>query len=134
LETDTPGARVRRFGSLSGMATGSTSLVVGAGKMEKAEPYSAASLLGDPAQVDVSALISANEAVFGRLSLTTRSGPRVRMTGTSAAAPAVGAALRAEITGAQAGDEASNYRDTLSRAGRLDPVTLQDRLGAGRLE
>jgi len=136
IDNDT--SPVKRFGNLSGMATGATSLVIGASKGwgDRAELYSGASSGSDPVQVDASAQVSESLAEMGRLGLSARSGPRHRMIGTSVAAPAVGAALRAVIADAQPGDAASNYRATLDRANAFDGTApgAKPRLGTGILK
>lgn len=121
-EEDTPAAVVKRAGSINGMATGATSLVVGAGHRDwytGAELYSSAARTMASAQVDVSASVSASPAERGRLGLAARSGARHRMTGTSVAAPALGRALREVIADQAAGDVSDNYLSALSTTGKL---------------
>ena len=139
-EADTPGAATQRYGSLNGMATGAATLVVGAAQGNpdaspgfKPELYTSASQPADPAQVDLSAMVSANAGETGRLGLTARSGPRARMTGTSASSPAVGAALAKIIEAQPAGPEPTNYLDALKAANAIKPSAPKHtpRLGAG---
>ncbi|MEM6897493.1 MAG: hypothetical protein AAF576_08925 [Pseudomonadota bacterium] len=139
-EADTPGAATQRYGSLNGMATGATTLVVGAAQGNpdaspgfKPELYTSASQPADPEQVDLSAMVSANAGETGRLGLTARSGPRARMTGTSASSPAVGAALAKIIEAQPAGPEPTNYLDALKAANAIKPSAPKHtpRLGAG---
>ncbi|MEM1234511.1 MAG: hypothetical protein AAGH70_10320 [Pseudomonadota bacterium] len=137
-EEDTPGAMTARKGTLNGMATGATSLVVGAGKGwgSNAELYSCAARDGETKAVEASAMVTKTLAEVGRLSGGVRTGPRVRLTGTSVSAPAIGAALRDLIAAQPAGTPSSNYADALDQAGLLkdvDPPT-PDRLGRGVLE
>ncbi|MEL6550651.1 MAG: hypothetical protein AAFQ54_10450 [Pseudomonadota bacterium] len=137
-ETDTAGAAVTREGAFNGMATGNTSLIVGGAKGwgSGAETYGGAAAATDAAQTDLSVEISHTLAEMGRLGLASRSGPRHRMTGTSMAAPAIGAALAATIAGAEPGEEASNYAATLARTGHLAPATPGEapRLGSDTLD
>ncbi|MEM9350432.1 MAG: hypothetical protein AAGA47_09235 [Pseudomonadota bacterium] len=136
-EKDTPGADVQRLGSFSGMATGSTSLVVGAAKGwgSGAELYSGAANGSDSVQVDVSAMVSKNLSEVGRLGLASRSGARHRMTGTSVAAPAIGAVLREAIANAKAGQSAGNYKAEVVSQGGLAPSDPEapERLGTDTL-
>ncbi|MEM1374386.1 MAG: hypothetical protein AAGF78_08400 [Pseudomonadota bacterium] len=137
-EDDTPGAMTARKGTLNGMATGATSLVVGAAKgwRSNAELYSCAAHADEAKQVEASAMVTKTLAEVGRLSGGVRSGPRVRLTGTSVSAPAVGAALRDLIAEQPAGASATNYADALDQAGLLKDVEppTPDRLGRGVLE
>ena len=136
-ETDSPGAMTSRFGTLNGMATGSTPLVVGASRSAGARPevYSSAARDTDAKQVDVAADVSRTAAEVGRLGLTVRSGSRVRLTGTSVSAPAIGAVLRDVIAQQPTGHAADNYGQALQATGRLRPVAPEHtpRLGNGVL-
>ncbi len=127
----------KRYGTLNGMATGTSPLVTGAGKGwgDGAELYSAAASPSNMAcKVDVSVMIAANAAEMGRTGLTNRSGGSARMNGTSAAAPAIGNALASLIAEAQAQDADSAYFATLDRSGRLSATTKeQGRLGEAML-
>ncbi|MEM1237592.1 MAG: hypothetical protein AAGI10_11515 [Pseudomonadota bacterium] len=136
-EVDSTGAAVSRHGTLNGLATGSTGLVVGAAKGwgSEAELYSGAGLPGGTEQVNVSAVVTRNLAETGRMGLSPRSHARLRMNGTSASAPAVGAAIRQVMGVVQAGDEGSNYLATLKRENKLAAVTKSAaRLGDGTLD
>jgi hypothetical protein len=101
-DEDTKGAFVERFGSLNGLATGHTSLIVagyrlGAGlgsSLEDARPalYSAAGALeyGWPeAQVACSSMSDRSRVLTGTLAAGVRSGARSYVQGTSTAAPFV---------------------------------------------
>ena len=137
MEVDTPGAMVRREGTLNGMATGTVGLVVGAAKGlgSGAEIYSSAGLAGAPQQVHASATVARHLAETGRLGLSPRSHAALRMNGTSASAPAIGAAIRDVIATAQPGDESSNYLVTLQRENKLAPTSGPvERLGQGVLK
>ncbi|MCH2078463.1 MAG: hypothetical protein MK180_16580 [Rhodobacteraceae bacterium] len=134
-EDDSPDAMTRRAGSLNGMATGATPLIVGAARdrSARAEMYGSASYAGDAREVDLSAMVSATEAEVGRLSLTVRSGSRVRLSGTSVSSPAVGATLRDIIAAQPAGASSDNYAAALMATGLFGPVEQKDapRLGRG---
>jgi hypothetical protein len=101
-EVDTDTAFVRRFGSLNGLATGSTPLVVagyrlGAGlgsKLDCARPsrYSSAGPIEPGWQqrnVDCSSMSDRSRVLLGTVAAGVRSGSRSFMQGTSAAAPFV---------------------------------------------
>ena len=97
-------AKARRFGSLNGLATGKTSLVVAGynAGTKLAAPYSGAGSLRysnlameevvvpvDTTHVDISATAERNQWLRGIVSNGTRSGTMVAANGTSSAAPQV---------------------------------------------
>ncbi|MEM1301211.1 MAG: S8 family serine peptidase [Pseudomonadota bacterium] len=134
---DTDGARTKRFGSLSGMASGRTALVVGAsqGSPLKAADYSAAGP-EDGAHPRVS-LVSQTEAssmLSGVRSAGPRSGSSLAMSGTSAAVPLVSRAVVDAFLTADGADvaaaEAQNYLDLLDVTATSLPET---RVGRGVL-
>jgi hypothetical protein len=125
-EVDSAGATVRRFGSLSGIATGAKSLVVsgyrlGAGlvsSLTDARPslYSSA---GERDQgwlqrhVDCSSMSDRSRVLPGTIAAGVRSGSRSLLIGTSSAAPFVARKLAEIFTTAQDADvrcaESENY-------------------------
>jgi hypothetical protein len=107
-EDDTRGAFVRRFGSLNGLATGRTTLVVGGyrlgaglgSKLKHARPslYSSAGTLAcegveeqesawPEKQVECSSMADRSRALPGTIAAGVRSGSLSLVQGTSAAAP-----------------------------------------------
>jgi hypothetical protein len=145
-EADADGAFSRRFGSLNGMATGGTSLIVagyrlvgghGSG-LEHARParYSSAGEITStsPGQrVDCSSMSDRSDILAGTAAAGVRSGSRSVLRGTSVAAPFVARQLAEafvivdEATVAQA--EADNYRTLLAgfRQAPDQPGTNADR-------
>jgi hypothetical protein len=99
-EKDPKKSFVKRFGSLNGLATGQTSLVVGGYRLgaglgsslacARPAPYSAAGTLPlDSINVDCSSMSDRSRVLPGTLSAGVRSGSRSFVQGTSAAAPFV---------------------------------------------
>ena len=92
-----PGAFVRRFGTVNGIATHGQVLVVSGryGDTNRATEYAGAGRLRDPTtppgpgDVRISAVSDASTALRGVLSAGARSGSVVRLSGTSVAAPQV---------------------------------------------
>ncbi|HEV7879393.1 hypothetical protein [Bradyrhizobium sp.] len=135
-EEDTRDAFVQRFGSLNGLATGCTSLVVagyrlGAGlgsTLSQARPalYSSAGTL-DPgwpeAKVACSSMSDRSRVLTGTIAAGVRSGSLSYVQGTSNAAPFVARRLAAIFVDAENGEvkaaEDDNYRPLLS--GYCDP-------------
>jgi hypothetical protein len=139
-----PPARLRRSGTLNGLATGRTALVV-AGYVEttgRAAPYSDAGAPGRLPEVAVSAPSDRSSSRPGLLAAGTRSGMMSTQRGTSSAAPQVARHL-AEIFRAAdpplSGETDDNYCGLLSqvaRAGRPGSGAGPDsahRLGRWRL-
>jgi hypothetical protein len=133
-EQDSHGALVRRFGSLNGLATGGTSLIVagyrlGAGLgsgLEEARParYSSAGSLppaGLEVQVACSSMSDRSRVLAGTQAAGVRSGARSGLQGTSTAAPFVARRLATIFTTAGDDDvhdaERDNYRPLLSGYG-----------------
>ena len=95
------GAKLRRFGSLNGMATGGQTLVVGGAiaSSGKAAEYSSAGLASPPALtpvgrgVDLSTVTERAPTAAGVLAAGTRSATRFAASGTSSACPQVARAL-----------------------------------------
>lgn len=99
VDEETSGAKLRRFGSINGMATDGATLVVG-GHVEtslKAAAYSSAGTVSGGAggiipigkQVDISASTERSDWLPGVIAAGTRSGITVSLRGTSSAAPQV---------------------------------------------
>jgi hypothetical protein len=151
-EVDTKGAFVRRFGSLNGLATGVTSLVVagyrlGAGlasglKHARPSRYSSAGPV-EPGWlrrgVDCSSMSDRSRALPGTIATGVRSGSRSLLLGTSAAAPFVARQLVEIFTTARDTDvqhaEPENYRPLLrgyKDSGGHDPL-IKARLGRVRV-
>jgi len=151
-EVDSEGALVRRFGTLNGLATGGTSLIVagyrlGAGlgsNLGKARParYSGAGALepGWPeAKVACSSMSDRSRVLPGTIAAGVRSGALSLVQGTSTAAPFVARQLAAAFVTADDGHvesaAAENYRSLLS--GHSDPLEgddlTKDRLGTVRV-
>jgi hypothetical protein len=130
-EEDTEGAFVRRFGSLNGLATAPTSMVVAGFRLGRGlgssleharpAPYSSAGT-GQPgwpeAQVACSSMSDRSNVLPGTLAAGVRSGSRSFVQGTSTAAPFVARRLAAAfVTADDAAVEraaAENYRPLLS--------------------
>ncbi|MDD1534719.1 hypothetical protein C7U89_14880 [Bradyrhizobium sp. WBOS4] len=129
-ETDATGSMVRRFGSLNGLATGRTSLIVGGYRLGaglgsslkgvRPAAYSSAGALesGWPeARVACSSMSDRSRVLTGTIAAGVRSGARSRLDGTSTAAPFVARQLTAAFV--TAGDECvekaalENYRSLL---------------------
>ncbi|MFT7179826.1 MAG: hypothetical protein ACI87T_000178 [Planctomycetota bacterium] len=90
-EGNTPASVVRRYGSLSGGATGAGALVIGAHRSgdHRAALYSGASRPDLAARPCATAPADASRALPGALASGNRSGSRLSLSGTSAAAPMV---------------------------------------------
>ena len=129
-EEDTKGASVQRFGSLSGLATGGTSLIVGGYRLygglkvnlERVRPswYSSAGTVecGWPeAQVACSSMSDRSRVLIGTIAAGVRSGSRSLLDGTSVAAPSVTRQLAEIFTTAVEGTVTQagpgNYRSLL---------------------
>ncbi len=95
-------AKVRRFGSMNGLATGNTSLVVGGynKSLKSASVYSSAGSLryekkdsvvtpSDTTQVDISAVVDRSQWQPGIIAAGTRSGSNIAAQGTSSASPQI---------------------------------------------
>ncbi len=109
-EADSCDSHVKRFGTLNGLATGSSTLRVGGfkksgqtdWKIDKGFPSSFSSAgkpgeIADP-QVDCSALADRSNALPGTIAAGTRSGSFSQLQGTSAAAPFVACAIAEAFT------------------------------------
>jgi hypothetical protein len=116
-EDDSSSAFVKRFGSLNGLATGSTSLVVagyrlGAGlgsSLACARParYSSAGVMGENwpnKQVDCASMSDRSRALPGTIAAGVRSGSRSLVQGTSTAAPFVARQLAETFVTAEESD------------------------------
>lgn len=103
-EDDAPASVVRRYGSLSGGATGAGALVIGAHRDgdRRAALYSGASRPGMAARPCATAPADASRALPGALASGNRSGSRLSLSGTSAAAPIVARLLAEQIVEVQA--------------------------------
>ena len=90
-EEDSPGARVRRYGTMSGSATGELPLVIGAYRDgdRRAALYSAAASATMSKSPDAMAVGDTSRALPGVLAAGNRSGSVVPFSGTSAAAPQI---------------------------------------------
>ncbi|WP_299208424.1 hypothetical protein [uncultured Tateyamaria sp.] len=140
-ETDSPGALVRRFGTMSGMATGTHVLRIG-GYDEttfRAARYSCAGSLrskgGDTvpagAQVQLSAASERSFTQPGIVGAGTRSGTYIAQSGTSSAAPQVARALADAFLDTPDGEmkTVADYLEKLDlKTGTGDPKG-PDRLG-----
>jgi hypothetical protein len=150
-EVDTGGASVRRFGSLSGIATGAKSLVVGGyrlgaglvSSLKYARPslYSSAGErdLGWPRRhVDCSSMSDRSRVLPGTIAAGVRSGSRSLLIGTSTAAPFVARQLAETFTTAPdaevRGAESENYLPLLhdNYPAAYEPV-IRERLGKVRV-
>jgi hypothetical protein len=150
-ETDTWNAFTRRFGSLNGLATAKTSLIVagfklGAGlgpELTEARParYSTAGIRGKGwplAQVACSSMSDRSNVLAGTIAAGVRSGARSFVQGTSAAAPFVARQLATAFVTAEDDAvkraEAENYRPLLTGR-KPDPNEdpLKSRLGTVRV-
>jgi hypothetical protein len=147
-EADTEKAFVRRFGSLNGIATGSTSLVVagyrlGAGlcsSLKRARPsrYSSAGWpYNKEKQVDCSSMSDRSRVLPGTIAAGVRSGSLSFVQGTSAAAPFVARQLATIFTTADdqtvAGAEYGNYLSLLRGYWDTGENLTRARLGAVRV-
>jgi hypothetical protein len=103
-EDDVPASVVRRYGSLSGGATGAGALVIGAHRNgdRRAAHYSGASRPGMAARPCATTPADASRALPGALASGNRSGSRLSLSGTSAAAPMITRLLAEEIVEVQA--------------------------------
>ena len=134
---DQDDVRTKRFGSLSGMATGMTSLVVAASQLDPLKPadYSGAGRadFSEP-NVDLAAPTEPSPMLSGVRGAGPRSGGSVAMNGTSAAVPMVSCHLVEAFRTSSAADiaaaEASNYLSLLDIASTSLP---EARVGAGLL-
>ncbi|WP_142250582.1 hypothetical protein [Bradyrhizobium sp. UNPF46] len=149
-ETDTFESEVKRFGSLSGLATGQTSLIVGGyrlgagvgSSLKYARPasYSSAGTRGETglsAQVACASMSDRSRVLSGTWAAGNRSGSLSLVQGTSAAAPFVARQLATAFVTADdasvAQAETQNYRDLLrGYDGDADEPTTA-RLGAIRV-
>ncbi len=134
---DEPGqaTKVRRFGSLNGMATAGSTLVVGGSVRSSQEPafYSSAGSIVDGGyfgkQVDVSAPTERSPFLTGIVAAGTRSGTTVAYRGTSSSAPLVARRL-AQSWVAQTTTDVAGFLDKLgdqvtqkkSQLGRVLPL------------
>ena len=136
--TDQENVKTKRFGSLSGLATGRSSLVISAAQREPLRPadYSAAGWETETGEgVDVAAIVETSVMQRGVHGAGARSGASVSMSGTSAAAPL---ATRCLIDAFRSCSQevlrdaaASNYLSLLP----VSATSLQSvRVGAGVLE
>jgi hypothetical protein len=149
-ETDTFESEVKRFGSLSGLATGQTSLIVagyrlGAGvgsSLKDARPasYSSAGTRGDTglfAQVACASMSDRSRVLSGTWAAGNRSGSLSLVQGTSAAAPFVARQLVTLFVTASdacvAAAEKQNYRDLLRGYGGDADELTKVRLGTIRV-
>ncbi|CAL75153.1 hypothetical protein BRADO1250 [Bradyrhizobium sp. ORS 278] len=140
-EADSPGAFVRRFGSLNGIATGATSLVVGGyrlgqglgSSLKDARPsrYSSAGSRDQDWQlgrVDCSSMSDRSRVLPGTIAAGVRSGSRSHLQGTSAAAPLVARQLAEIFSTAPDEDirraERENYLPLLHDKYPSDPAPL----------
>lgn len=149
-ETDSPCSYVRRYGSLNGLASGATSLIVGgysgletapeADRLAKPAAYSSAgTALAHPwpfRQVDCSSLSDRGALTAGNKAAGTRSGSVSFLRGTSAAAPSVARCL-AEIFASKSDEEVAaaerlNYLPLLPGWEVDEPATIP-RLGKKRV-
>jgi hypothetical protein len=150
---DPPGgaAKVRRFGSLNGMAVNRTALVIGGhqGEGRRAAEYSGGGALrqvGDGApmpigrQVDASAPSERSFLDEGVLAAGTRSGITVQMQGTSVAAPQAARWLALALLRQGMGDTAESESDPYlallgadPAASLPGPASAADRLRLGKL-
>jgi hypothetical protein len=103
-EDDAPASVVRRYGSLSGGATGAGALVIGAHREgdRRAALYSGAARSDMAARPHATAPADASRALPGALASGNRSGARLSLSGTSAAAPMIARLLAEEIVEVQA--------------------------------
>lgn len=134
------GAMVRRFGSLNGMATGVSTVVVGGAVQStgQAAAYSGAGGEGAGKAVTISAPTERSAMALGVVAAGSRSGTRFALSGTSSAAPQV-ARLLAEALAASAARGQTAEALLTSRPG-VKAVTKAGpgpegklRLGANRL-
>ena len=141
VDVDNPLAVVKRQGSLNAIATGRKTIVVGAGyehvDMTRHWPsmalYSGGGSGAGPG-VDVVAPVEESVVLFGMLGAGTRSSARVRMNGTSVAAPAAVKDIATEITRSPGVFDKSRVPE-LVEAGRPGKVPVRDpRKGFGRLK
>ena len=124
-DSNDPTVKLRRFGSLNGMATNNDTLVVGGYVIgtETAAVYSSAgSNLDADHQVDISAASERSAFMRGMTAAGTRSGITVAFQGTSTSAPQVARALGAALM-----DHSATTVDEclalLAQAGVTKPVT-----------
>ncbi|HLH87547.1 MAG TPA: hypothetical protein VKX28_03735 [Xanthobacteraceae bacterium] len=156
LEMDTGCALDRRFGSISGLATGGTTLVVGGYRLgddlgatlEQARPsrYSSAGTV-DPgwpdAQIDCSSMSDRSRLLTGTVAAGVRSGSLSLVQGTSSAAPFVARRLATvfvtaddgKVEQAKSGNYLSLLQGTPGDANRKpgDPRHIAARLGVVRV-
>jgi hypothetical protein len=151
-EVDTEGAFVQRFGSLNGLATGRTTLIVAGFRQHGGHessfcdalpsPYSSAGTLTGAwpdTRVGCSSMSDRSKALPGTIAAGVRSGSLSFLQGTSAAAPFVARAIATAFVTAEdhVVDKAAadNYRLLLSGYcdTRPDPGHTRERLGEVRI-
>lgn len=139
MDIEPDGAKVRRFGSMNGMATSPTTVVVGGSSIwpEQAAAYSSAGAAAKVAgadkratrhnqandrKVDISAASERSVFLPGMTAAGTRSGITVAFQGTSTSAPQVARALGAALMDGRAAT-VDDCLALLAQAGVTRPVT-----------
>jgi len=136
LAVDPPGTDcpVRRAGTLSGIATGESPLVIGGFTRSNSlmSDYSAAGPTASREGPDVAAQSDDSPVLFGVLSAGSRSGSMVRLAGTSVAAPRVARFTADGMAKGEPGDRA--WLKAAAHSHPLPgPSPTPNRCGAGRL-
>jgi hypothetical protein len=128
LELDLGPSPVRREGTINSMATGASTIVIGAmlGKERLPAKYSSAgALVLPPRDPDAMTVAEDSRVHTGVLAAASRSGARIAMGGTSVAAPQVARRVADLLASAQPGDRAG------VQALATIPLPQPERSGAG---